>query len=97
MVSRADGAGGRADHGRDGGGDNDEERGCAYFYPRARRRWAGGIARAAARHRVEQSLRVASGGDAEAELQEADRWARAVTHRAARHTALTHGKKRSDN
>ncbi|KAG9279248.1 sphingosine kinase 1-like [Astyanax mexicanus] len=64
---------------------------CAYFYPRVRRRWAGGVARAAARHRVEQRLRVACGGDAAAELREAERWAGAVTRTAARHAALAHG------
>ncbi|KAI4896378.1 hypothetical protein NFI96_003050 [Prochilodus magdalenae] len=90
VLSLADCVGCRAYSARDGDGGNGGAVVCAYFYPRARRLWAGGTGRAAARQRVEQRLRVACGGDAEAELQEAARWARAVTHRAARHTALTH-------
>ncbi|XP_066530214.1 sphingosine kinase 1 [Hoplias malabaricus] len=66
---------------------------CAFFYPRARWRCLGGgeSARGAPRRRVEQRVRVVRHGDAAAELQEAERWARALTQRAARLAALTHG------
>ncbi|XP_028841662.1 sphingosine kinase 1 [Denticeps clupeoides] len=47
---------------------------CAYFYP-WRRRW---LSLGTARQRVELRLRVASLPDARANLEEAERWARAV-------------------
>ncbi|XP_072530630.1 sphingosine kinase 1-like [Salminus brasiliensis] len=91
VLSLADCVGCLACSARDADGGDGGALVCAYFYPRARRRWAGGVARSAARHRLEQRFRVARGGDGGAELQEAERWARAVTRRAARHEELAHG------
>ncbi|MCI4395265.1 hypothetical protein PGIGA_G00178510 [Pangasianodon gigas] len=51
----------------------------AYFYP-ARRSWTGAPA---GRQRVEHRFRVLTGEDARANLEEAERWARAVRHRAS--------------
>lgn len=53
----------------------------AYFYP-ARRSWTGAPA---GRHRVEHRFRVSTGEDARANLEEAERWARAIRHRASQH------------
>ncbi|KAI5087427.1 sphingosine kinase 1 [Silurus meridionalis] len=52
---------------------------CAYFYP-VRRSWTGAPA---GRRREEQRFRVLTGRDARANLEQAERWARAVTHRAS--------------
>ncbi|KAF5906034.1 sphingosine kinase 1-like [Clarias magur] len=52
-----------------------------YLYP-VRRGWTGAPS---GRQRVEHRFRVLTGGDARANLEEAERWARAVRHRAAQH------------
>ncbi|XP_060759904.1 sphingosine kinase 1-like [Neoarius graeffei] len=52
-----------------------------YFYP-PRRSWTGAPA---GRQRVEHRFRVLTGEDARANLGEAERWARAVTHRKSQH------------
>ncbi|XP_060720810.1 sphingosine kinase 1 [Tachysurus vachellii] len=53
----------------------------AYFYP-ARRSWTGATT---GRQRVEHRFRVVTGEDPRANLEEAERWARAVRHRASQH------------
>ncbi|KAM9434913.1 sphingosine kinase 1 [Clarias gariepinus] len=52
-----------------------------YLYP-VRRGWTGAPS---GRQRVEHRFRVLTAGDARANLGEAERWARAVRHRAAQH------------
>ncbi|CAL8333603.1 unnamed protein product [Merluccius merluccius] len=59
----------------------------AYFYP-LRKRW---MSSGAARQRVEQRFRVASLRDPRANLEEAEKWARAIRERAGLLRHLGHG------
>ncbi|XP_034542766.1 sphingosine kinase 1-like [Notolabrus celidotus] len=59
----------------------------AYFYPLKRRWMSSGVSR----QRVEQGFRLASLQDARANLEEAEKWARAVRERSARQQYLRDG------
>lgn len=60
----------------------------AYFYP-LRRRW---VSSGASRQRVEQCFRLAGLEDPRANLEEAEKWARAVRERSARQQYLRDGR-----
>lgn len=60
----------------------------AYFYP-LKRRW---VSSGLARQRVEQCFRLAALQDPRANLEEAEKWARAVRERSARQQYLRDGK-----
>ncbi|XP_041641595.1 sphingosine kinase 1-like [Cheilinus undulatus] len=59
----------------------------AYFYPQKRRWMSSGVSR----QRVEQSFRLAALQDPRANLEEAEKWARAVRERSARQQYLRDG------
>lgn len=59
----------------------------AYFYPLKRRWMSSGVSR----QRVEQSFRLAALQDPRANLEEAEKWARAVRERSARQQYLRDG------
>ncbi|XP_032420191.1 sphingosine kinase 1 [Xiphophorus hellerii] len=61
---------------------------AAYFYPPRKRRW---MTSAPSRQRVEQCFRVAALQDPHANLEEAEKWARAVRERSARQQRLRDG------
>ncbi|XP_038123116.1 sphingosine kinase 1-like [Cyprinodon tularosa] len=61
---------------------------AAYFYPLKKRRW---VKAAPARQRVEQCFRLAALQDPRANLEEAEKWARAVQERSARQQHLRDG------
>ncbi|CAN9505179.1 unnamed protein product [Ophioblennius macclurei] len=77
VFNLADCVGCRAHGGPDGGGTDAYF--TAYFYP-LRRRW---MSAGTSRQRVEQCFRVAPVRDAHANLQEAERWARAIRDASA--------------
>ncbi|XP_007574075.1 sphingosine kinase 1 [Poecilia formosa] len=58
---------------------------AAYFYPLRKRRW---MTSAPSRQRVEQCFRLAALQDPHANLEEAEKWARAVRERSARQQRL---------
>ncbi|MEQ2207210.1 hypothetical protein XENOCAPTIV_008819 [Xenoophorus captivus] len=61
---------------------------AAYFYPLRKRRW---MKSAPWRQRVEQCFRLAALQDPHANLEEAEKWARAVRERSARQQHLRDG------
>lgn len=61
---------------------------AAYFYPLMKRRW---MKSAPSRQRVEQCFRLAALQDPHANLEEAEKWARAVRERSARQQRLGDG------
>lgn len=61
---------------------------AAYFYPLKRRWMSSGVSR----QRVEQCFRLAGLQDPRANLEEAEKWARAVRERSARQQYLRDGK-----
>lgn len=61
---------------------------AAYFYPPRKRRW---MTSAPSRQRVEQCFRLAALQDPHANLEEAEKWARAVRERSARQQRLRDG------
>ncbi|XP_069553270.1 sphingosine kinase 1-like [Brachyistius frenatus] len=60
---------------------------AAYFYPLKRRWMSSGVSR----QRLEQCFRLAALQDPRANLEEAEKWARAVQERSARQQHLGHG------
>ncbi|KAM4750597.1 sphingosine kinase 1-like [Anableps anableps] len=61
---------------------------AAYFYPLMKRRW---MTSAPSRQRVERCFRLATLQDPHANLEEAEKWARAVRERSARQQRLRDG------
>ncbi|XP_015259132.1 PREDICTED: sphingosine kinase 1 [Cyprinodon variegatus] len=86
VLSLRDCVGSRAYRGDDGADPSAYF--AAYFYPLKKRRW---VKAAPARQRVEQCFRLAALQDPRANLEEAEKWARAVQERSARQQHLRDG------